>query len=610
MADSNIEQLLKLILDTKLGKDMRQAIHDGIEQCYEDGKVGSVDLIARQRIDNLAKLQEGSTTGDAELTDIRVGADGTEYETAGEAVREQISDLNNKVENNNFINFNKIEGIEINQGFAISGSNGLELFRSDLYSTNPIYVEKWAKAIGIKFSETYTVLTNGGLAFYDSENKYVTGITMYNKDKILLELPQNVAYFKASIQSSLTEISVTHFTNTSDIDKVITDLVNTTSANSNDIKDIKSPAEIYTIDNVQYPTKALWNNVNVSVGDTLPQEFTYPGPQSDEYFAHRAKIYAGEIISFIGTNQPANTIINKGMVVTNTDFVVTKKISYTDLKNSEYTFEEDGYCYLSYAVTDEELPLFKILKTVDYLKIAQDVSDIPSRITEELSVQPINLISQEYLLNGINMAICIGDSVTEGVTTGASGIRRDLSYPARLSKMTGWTIENAGAAGLTTLQWWQNKFDIYSYADYQVGIIELGYNGGLTDTIDTDTAGDNYEQYADTNTGAYCKIIKGMKAQNSNIFIILIISPGFSTTVANIVIKIAEKYSLPYIDLRDVSYVNLQDDKYHGTLPNGNMDYTHMNAIGYIAKAEFIRSELIKIFEENISKINSIVLQE
>ena len=32
MSDSNIEKLLKQILDTKLGKDMRQAIHDSIKQ--------------------------------------------------------------------------------------------------------------------------------------------------------------------------------------------------------------------------------------------------------------------------------------------------------------------------------------------------------------------------------------------------------------------------------------------------------------------------------------------------------------------------------------------------------------------------------------------------
>lgn len=84
---SKIEEFLNKILSSRYGKDVRQAIHDGIEQCYEDGKVGAVDLVARQRIDNLAKLEEGSTTGDAELQDIRVGFDGTMYMSAGEAVR-------------------------------------------------------------------------------------------------------------------------------------------------------------------------------------------------------------------------------------------------------------------------------------------------------------------------------------------------------------------------------------------------------------------------------------------------------------------------------------------------------------------------------------------
>lgn len=51
--------------------------------------------VERARIDSLSKLQEGSTTGDAELIDARVGANGKVYTNVGSSIREQIKEVKN-----------------------------------------------------------------------------------------------------------------------------------------------------------------------------------------------------------------------------------------------------------------------------------------------------------------------------------------------------------------------------------------------------------------------------------------------------------------------------------------------------------------------------------
>lgn len=117
---STIQDYLSQIKNAIYGKDVRQAIHDGIQQCYYDGKAGATDLSARQRLDTaepkITSLESRMSTAEsdidvldarvdqivapsgeapsaAEVSDARIGADGTTYTSLGGAIRGQVTDL-------------------------------------------------------------------------------------------------------------------------------------------------------------------------------------------------------------------------------------------------------------------------------------------------------------------------------------------------------------------------------------------------------------------------------------------------------------------------------------------------------------------------------------
>lgn len=72
-----------------------QSLYDLLQQQgFVDSRIRTHTAELTARVNNLlSKVKEGSTTLDAELIDLRVGADGKIYSTAGSAVREQFENL-------------------------------------------------------------------------------------------------------------------------------------------------------------------------------------------------------------------------------------------------------------------------------------------------------------------------------------------------------------------------------------------------------------------------------------------------------------------------------------------------------------------------------------
>lgn len=88
--------------------DIRQAVNDYIDQLAANGTIKSMlaDLMTdfetdysnrlsalESRVDTFTNLPQGSTTGDAELADGRIAADGIAYPTIGDAIRAQVNNL-------------------------------------------------------------------------------------------------------------------------------------------------------------------------------------------------------------------------------------------------------------------------------------------------------------------------------------------------------------------------------------------------------------------------------------------------------------------------------------------------------------------------------------
>ena len=151
------------------------------------------DAVLQAQIDNFVALSEGSTTGDAELQNIRIGANGVTYPTAGNAVRSQITNVIDRIDyfinpagKNVFAPFGVVDGI-------LSGA-GIVVIQGTAVTSDFLPVS----------SGTYTISVNG-------IRTAMRVICVYNSSKALLSrtttassvtVPSDGAYIRVSYEAA------------------------------------------------------------------------------------------------------------------------------------------------------------------------------------------------------------------------------------------------------------------------------------------------------------------------------------------------------------------------------------------------------------------------
>lgn len=130
------------------------------------------------RIDTFTNLPAGSTAGDAELIDIRVGANGVTYANAGDAVRAQIDLVNDRVDTitNRTLHKYTQENYDVSTFTADAGDTDWFWLNNQTFPAG--YIDHF-----VIYGTNDSIGSYGQIAVYDT----VTGKFIWRSEKVLAE---------------------------------------------------------------------------------------------------------------------------------------------------------------------------------------------------------------------------------------------------------------------------------------------------------------------------------------------------------------------------------------------------------------------------------------
>lgn len=149
----------------------------------------SEDSIINARINNIIALEPGSTTGDAELQDIRVAGNGITYDTAGDATRGMYNTLINLLK-------------------APSSLSGIKWFNGYYQTSDNRFVNtatwKMSNGIPVKPGDTFIYCGPASqanrrvIAFFNKNGSFIEGLSNIGTDytEVSVTVPANAEYMR------------------------------------------------------------------------------------------------------------------------------------------------------------------------------------------------------------------------------------------------------------------------------------------------------------------------------------------------------------------------------------------------------------------------------
>lgn len=491
------------------------------------------------------------------------------------------------------INTNLAKGVSYTEGYYVN-TRGVEMTYNGLHVSDYISVDG-AKVVYLK-SDEYSYADLG--CVYDSEKQYLRGLyaSVYNNNFLFLQ--DEDKYIRLNSFSRLEVI-------------VLSSEIINLLANTSELENIKEELNLINES----------NDIGLTNIKNTITDFTEN---------HYIKSNTGEPASFNGVKYsdyidvvPSTEIeIDMSVAYNQTEFgafydkegIYVAKFIGKNVTNYVATVPENAYKVRINVMSKSDL---KVTKVNPGNQVVSEIVPLVYNINN--NVNRLNNatydVMYDYFLNVITDVLCVGDSITDGHVSyypPIAGRYREYSYPTQLAKMTGWNITNAGVGGINPQNWWANEYPKYDYTDYQLILIKLGTNGGLSDTFNEDVeifGTTDYTSYAETSTGCLSKIISAIKQSNPNAIIIFVRYRGWTENSGSgkILKQITDFFSIPYINLNDTSLIDLSSDLYHGgNAPSGNMDYLHYSAFGYAALAKYILYGIMSYFYQNQQLLNGL----